>query len=130
MYSTGVNAYNQYRTTAVQTARPGKLLLMLYDGLILSLKQARQCIEQGILSEAHHHLIKAQEIITELMCTLNMDYEISANLYQLYDYFKRRLIQANIRKDARVIDEVLSFVTELRDTWESVIRQGVDSLAR
>jgi len=121
MYSASAHAYNQYRTTAVQTARPGKLLLMLYDGLILSLKQARQCIEQGNHSEAHHCLIKAQDIITELMCTLNMDYEISASLYQLYDYFKARLIQANIRKDAQVIDEVQSFVTELRDTWASVI---------
>lgn len=130
MYSQGMNPYNQYRATAVQTARPGKLLLMLYDGLVLSLKQAKQCIEEGVASEAHHHLIKAQEIVTELMCTLNMDYEIAHNLYQLYDYFKSRLIQANISKNAGIVEEVLSFVKELRDAWEEVVKQGVDSQVR
>lgn len=130
MYSQGMNLYDQYKATAVQTAKPGKLLLMLYDGLLLALKQAKQNIEDGALSEAHRQLIKAQDIVTELMCTLNMEYDIAKNLYQLYDYFKRRLIEANVRKDAGIVEEVLSFIKELRDAWEVAVRQGADSQVR
>lgn len=125
MYSASVNAYNQYRTTAVQTAKPEKLLLMLYDGLVLSLKMAQQALGKRDTSEAHQNLIKAQDIITELMSTLNMEYEISSRLFQLYDFWKRQLVQANTRKDVQIVGEVLSFVTELRDAWATVIKPAL-----
>lgn len=118
MYS---KAYDQYRTLSVQTASPGKLLLMLYDGLVLFLKQAVRAIESGKPQEAHNFLIKAQDIVTELICTLNMDYEVSKNLLQLYDYLKRRLVEANLKKDKQIVEETLSLTTELRDTWAQVI---------
>jgi flagellar protein FliS len=112
-----MNAYNQYKTTSVQTADPGKLLLMLYDGLLLSLRKGKQAVEAGKLKEAHQNLIKAQDIVSELMSTLKMEYEISQNLFQLYDYWKRRLVEANVKKDTQIIDEVLSLVRELRAVW-------------
>ncbi|HHV34435.1 MAG TPA: flagellar export chaperone FliS [Syntrophomonadaceae bacterium] len=117
MYSPTTNAYNRYKTTSVQTANPGKLLLMLYDGLILFLKKGKQAVESGNPGEAHVNLINAQDIISELMSTLKMDYEISQNLFQLYDYWKRRVMDANIKKDDKIIDEVLSLVEDLRDVW-------------
>ncbi len=117
MYSPAMNAYNQYKTTSVQTADPGKLLLMLYDGLLLSLRKGKQAVEAGKLKEAHQNLIKAQDIVSELMSTLKMEYEISQNLFQLYDYWKRRLVEANVKKDTQIIDEVLSLVRELRAVW-------------
>jgi flagellar protein FliS len=121
MYSTGMKAYDQYRELAVQTANPGKLLLMLYDGLVLFLKQAGNAIESGSSQDAHNFLLKAQDIISELICTLNMDYEVSKNLFQLYDYLKRRLVEANLKKDKQIVEEVLSLATELRDTWAQVV---------
>lgn len=117
MYSSAMNAYNQYKTTSIQTADPGKLLLMLYDGLILFLKKGKQAIEANNLGEAHQYFINAQDIITELMSELKMDYEISQNLFQIYGYWKGRLVEANIKKDVKIIDEVLPLVKELRDTW-------------
>lgn len=117
MYSAAMNAYNQYRTTSVQTANPSKLLLMLYDGLILFLKKGKQAIESGNLGEAHVHLINAQDIVTELMSTLKTDYEISQNLFQIYDYWKWCLVEANIKKDVKIVDEVLPLIEELRDVW-------------
>lgn len=123
------NAYNQYLRTAVFTATKEKLLLMLYDGLVNALKQAIQAIEGKNIPKAHVNLMKSQEIITELMGTLNMEYEISDNLYQLYDYYKRRLIAANFRKDPAIIEEVLGMVVKLRSAWaaaEKQLRTGGD----
>jgi flagellar protein FliS len=121
--SSQMNAYNQYRTTAISTASPEKLLLMLYDGLTLSLKQAKLEIDRGDVQAIHNSLIKGQNIISELICTLNSDYEISANLSQLYDYMKWRLIAANLKKDSAIIDEVLGLVSELRSVWAKAMNQ-------
>lgn len=129
MFSASANAYDQYRVTAVQTASPGKLLLMLYDGLILALRQAKQALEKKDAAEAHRCLVKGQDIFSELMSTLNMDYEISGYLYKIYDYLKQRLIEANVRKEAGIIDEVLAFVTDLRNTWASIIESEKNSVS-
>lgn len=115
------NAYNQYRTTSIQTASPGKLLLMLYDGLVLSLRQAEEAIKAEKPAEAHRFLVKSQDIIDELIISLNMDYEISHNLLQLYDFWKDQLIQANIQKDVQMINIVKGLAGELRETWAAII---------
>jgi flagellar protein FliS len=121
------NAYNQYRNVAVTTARGEKLLLMLYDGLILDLKQAKQAIEQKDPATAHTYLMKSQEIVFELMRTLKMEYEISARLFSLYEYLRRRLVTANTRKDAAIVEEVLKIVTGLRAAWAAAAEQVLAS---
>jgi len=118
-----VNPYQQYQEQSVMTASPGELTLMLYNGCIKFINQAKLFIEQKNIEKANNAIIRAQDIIQELMVTLNMDYEISNNLYALYDYMNRRLIDANISKDNRVLDEVLSLVSELKDTWVEVIKK-------
>jgi len=117
LYSAVSNPYQQYRTTSIQTASPAKLLLMLYEGLIVFIKRGKQEIQSGNPAQAHIAIVKAQDIITELMSNLKMEYPISQNLFQLYDYMKQRLIAANIKKDPEILDEVLTFAEELRDTW-------------
>lgn len=109
--------YQQYQHQQVFTAPPDKLLLMLYDGAIRASIQAKKALENQNTEESHNCITKAQNIIVELMTTLNMDYEIANNLYSLYDYLYRRLVDANVQKDAAIIDEVLSFLNELRQTW-------------
>lgn len=115
-------ADSRYRTTAVVTASPGKLLLMLYDGLVLFLSRARRGLEQGHHEEVHLNLVKGQDIFTELMNTLDMQYGIAADLYRLYDYMRQRLIEANINKEAAIVDEVLTFATDMRATWTEAAR--------
>ncbi|HHW29992.1 MAG TPA: flagellar export chaperone FliS [Syntrophomonadaceae bacterium] len=117
MYSAVSNPFQQYRTTSIKTASPAKLLLMLYEGLIVFIKRGKQEIESGNPAQAHISIVKAQDILTELMSNLNMEYPISHNLFQLYDYMKQRLVAANIKKDTDILDEVLTFAEELRDTW-------------
>lgn len=121
MYGQTSNAYSIYQQNEVLTASKGKLLLMLYDGAIKFLKFADAAIDEKDLENANKNICKAQDIISELMVTLNMDYEISKSLYALYDYMKYRLIQANIKKDKQMIDEVIEMLADLRDTWQKAM---------
>lgn len=111
------NPYYQYKQQQVNTASQDKLLLMLFDGAIRFCNQAICEIECKENESAHQLVIKAQNILLELMSSLNMDYEISHNLYSLYEYFHHRLVEANIRKDGEIIKEVVKFLTDLRHTW-------------
>ena len=113
--------YQQYQQQQVFTAPPEKLLLMLYDGAIRFCNQAKKAIGDNNNEEANSCLIKVQNIIRELMGTLDEDYEISKSLNPLYDYFYGRIVEANIHKDCASIDEVLGFLVELRQTWAEAI---------
>ncbi|MDI6617554.1 MAG: flagellar export chaperone FliS [Clostridiales bacterium] len=116
------NAYTLYQQNEVLTASKGKLLIMLYDGSIKFLRLAKISIDEKNIENTNKYICKTENIISELMATLNMDMEISKNLYALYDYMKRSLMEANIKKDKGTIDEILSMVSELKDTWEEASR--------
>lgn len=119
-----MNPYlKQYQTTQVQTATPEKILIMLYDGAIQFLNKAKKEIENENIQEIHNNIIGAQKIIAELMSSLDMEIggAVAVNLYSLYDYLYSRLVQANIKKDAAVVDEVLVHMKELKQTWEEAI---------
>jgi len=112
--------YQQYQQQQVFTAPPDKLLLMLFDGAIRFCKLAKKALVNKNVEESHHYLTKAEDILVELMSSLNMDYEFSYNLYSLYDYLYRQLVEANLKKEEAPLDEVLEFLTELRQTWTEV----------
>lgn len=116
------NVYETYRQNAILTATPEELTLMLYNGLIKFIMIAQKAIEEKDVQKAHDSIIRAQDILNEFKATLDMRYEISHNLNLLYDYFLDRLIEANIRKDISILEEVLRFVRELRDTWAQAMR--------
>jgi flagellar protein FliS len=116
-------AFNQYRDQSVLTAGPGELVLMLYEGCLKQVRLARLAIEEKLLEQKNSSLMKAQSIVSELMATLNFDYEISDSLYALYDYFLNELITANIDLDTKRLDNVENMLGELRDTWEQMIKQ-------
>jgi len=111
------NPYQQYRQQQVNTSSQDKLLIMLFDGAIRFCLQAQKSMLEHNYEMAHASLVKAQNIIIELISSLNMDFEIAQNLYSLYDYLYRRLVDANIKKDDAIIEEVLQFLSELRKTW-------------
>lgn len=116
-----LNPYQQYQQQSVMTATPGELTLMLYNGCIKFIKQARMAVENKEIEKASYAILRAQDIIQELMITLNKDYEISNNLYILYDYIYQRLVDANISKDIASLNEALELIKDLRDTWIEVI---------
>lgn len=116
------NPYNQYKQTQITTANQGKLIVMLYDGAIKFLNIALDNMEPKTYDVVNNNIIKAQDIITELLLSLNMEEggEISQNLFNLYMYFKRQLLEANIRKDSEVIKHVIKLLKELRDAWDQI----------
>jgi flagellar protein FliS len=116
------NPYQSYQASSVQTASPGELTLMLYNGCLKFIKLARKAIEEKNVEERNTNLVKAQKIIQELMVTLNMDYEVAKHMMTMYDYIYRRLVEANIKNDVAILDEVEGYVNEFRDTWKQVIQ--------
>ena len=116
------NAFNAYKQNSVTTASPGELTLMLYNGCIKFLGKAKVATEQKNIQDKNYNIQRAQAIIAELMSTLNMDIEISKQMLPLYEYMNRRLIEANIKNDPAIIEEVEGLVTEFRDTWKEVIK--------
>ncbi|WP_394141206.1 flagellar export chaperone FliS [Cytobacillus oceanisediminis] len=116
------NPYQSYQQNSVNTASPGELTLMLYNGCLKFIHQAKTAIADPNIEMKNTNIQKAQNIIQELMVTLNMELEISQNMMPLYDYINRRLIEANIKNDTAILDEVEGLVTEFRDTWKEVIQ--------
>lgn len=118
---TSNNAYAKYKEQSVTTATPEELTLMLYNGCIKFINLAEIFIDEKNMEKANINIQKSQDIIQELNLTLNMDYEISKNLRQLYTFVNERLIDANIGKDKIALADAKEIVTELRDTWKEAM---------
>jgi len=113
--------YDQYKETQIKTATQGKLIVMLYEGAIKFLKIAKNAINEKEIESAHNNIVRAQDIIMELLLSLNMEAgEIAEKLYSLYLYMNKRLMEANIYKKIEPIDEVLKMLTELKDVWAQI----------
>ena len=115
------NAYQQYWQNSVMTAQPEELTLMLFEGLVKFIKKAKMMLMQGKMQDTHDAIMRAEDIISELNDSLNMDYELSASLRPIYDFMKERLIQANFKKDIEKLDEVLELAEGFRDTWKEAM---------
>ncbi len=119
MYNAGANAYNAYKNNSVNYASKEQLLLMLLDGAVKFTKMARQAILDKDIKKSHENLVKTQDIFTELMITLDQNAgEWAVNMYKIYDFIKERLFQANLKKDVKVLDEVMTLIEEVRNTWQ------------
>lgn len=121
----GSDPYSTYKSTQIETASQEKILLMLYDGCIKFARQAKHNMEDEEYQASHDKLIQAQDIVTELMSSLDMDVggDVAQELYQLYDFCLHNLIQANVEKDPTRIDDVLGVLEELKETWDEVINE-------
>lgn len=115
-------AYNQYKENSIFTSTPEELTLMLYNGLIRFMMLAKSSIEARDIEKASNAIIRAQDIIIHFRSTLDMKYEVSGGLDAIYDYMYRRLVDANVRKDADILEEVLGYARELRDTWAQAMK--------
>lgn len=121
------NPYSQYKETEIGTANQGKLIVMLYDGAIKFINIAIEKMDVKTYDVVNTNIIKAQDIITELLLALNMrdGGPISNNLFNLYVYFKRTLLEANIKKDAEILKTIVKHLTDLREAWNKVSAKEV-----
>jgi len=115
-------AYNQYKRNSVYTSTPEELTLMLYNGIIRFIMQGRQAIAENDIEKANNSIIRAQDIVLYLQLALDEKYEVSKGLMLLYDYMNRRLIEANMTKDDEILEEILGYAKELRDTWAQAMK--------
>lgn len=108
---------NKYLETAVQSASPAQLLIMLCDGAIRFCKQFIEALKVNNYEEANRNVIKVQDIIKEFVITLDKKAPIAENLLAMYDYIEFRLIEANMQKSLESAEEALSYLVELKNTW-------------
>ena len=116
------NAYAQYNNNKVMTASPAELTLMLYEGAIKFCNLAEMGIEQNDIQKAHTNIIKVQKIIDYLRQTLDMKYEVAQDFENIYSYLSSRLIEANLKKDPEILQEVNEHLRSVRDTWKEVMK--------
>lgn len=118
---TAKNPYKTYQNNAVNTASGGELTLMLYNGCIKFIKQAIKELNAKNYEAKNTNIQKAQNIIQELMITLDQKVEISKQILPLYEYMQFQLKEANVKNDTALLEEVLGFAVDFRDTWKQVI---------
>jgi flagellar protein FliS len=126
-----MNASHAYRQTQTQTATPGELVVMMYRGAVRFVSKGIVALESQDIEGAHVNLVRAQEIIAELLGSLDMDRggEIADRLLGIYEYLNRRLVEANMRKDPEPAREVERFLRELLPAWEAAARQAAPTSA-
>ena len=116
------NPYQKYQQSQVETSSPAKLLLMLYDGALKSIQGAKVGMMEKDFEKANDHLTRTQDIIFELMNSLNLEKgEVAHNLFLLYDYMIQQLVQSNIYKDPQILSQVESLLKDLREAWKEAI---------
>ncbi len=119
-----MNQYvKQYQKSSIETASREQILIMLYDGAIQFLNKAKVAMNNKEYEAIHNNLIGAQNIIQEFINSLDREVapQLAENLTSLYEYFIRRLVQANMKRQMEPIDEVLKYLKSLKATWEQAI---------
>lgn len=129
------NALSAYKETRIKTASQGQLILMLYDKAVQHLDQGLRLLninsagrkDPGKIEEINKSILKTQEIITELMVSLDFELggEISKNLFSLYTWFNQELFEANIRQEPDRIAAVRNMLSELRGAWSEIVTKNM-----
>jgi flagellar protein FliS len=123
------NCARIYRENSILTASPGQLVLMMFDGAIRSMALAHAAFDRPKsdfrrIEIINRELLKAQAIFTELRGTLNHEVggDYAKTMDPLYQYFNRRLIEANMGKELEPLAEVEQLFGVLRDAWAEMLR--------
>lgn len=117
-------AYGQYNNSKILTASPAELTLMLYEGAIKFCNIAIVAVEHKDIEKAHINIQKTEHIIDYFRQTLDMKYPVAEDFERVYSYLSQRLIEANVRKDKEILEEVNGHLHTMRDTWKEVMKKG------
>ena len=119
-----MNPYlKQYQRTEVETATPEKVLILLYDGAVQFLNKALKALDDRNIPEIHNNIVGAERILLEFMNTIDFEQggDFAERLNALYQYLYNRLVEANMKKDKEIVQQVLHFLVDLRATWKQAI---------
>ncbi|BCW95204.1 MAG: flagellar export chaperone FliS [Fimbriimonadales bacterium] len=122
----GVNGHDRYLETAVETASPARLIVMLYDGAIRFINEAAHAMRQRDYETQNAKLQRAQKILAELISSLDFDKggEIAENLFRLYTYMYNQLVEANINDNHERLEHVVGLLSELREAWDTIATES------
>jgi flagellar secretion chaperone FliS len=114
------NAYNAYKNNSINYVSKEKLLLMLVEGAVKFSKIARQAMVDKDIKKSNENIIKTENIFYELITTLdvNIGGEWAKTLINVYDFIIRRLIQANVKKDVEIMNEIIPLIEYVKGIWE------------
>lgn|SRR5690554_6018246 len=115
--------FQAYKNNSVNTASPGELTLMLYNGCLSFIKQAKKALEEKDYEKKNNFIQKSQNIIRELMVTLDQEAPIAKQMLPLYDFAHHALKQANIKNDIEQLEDAEDIMRQFRDTWKDVVKQ-------
>lgn len=115
------SAYAQYNNSKILTASPAELTLMLYEGAIKFCNVAIVAVEQKDIQKAHDNIVKTEHIIDYFRQTLDMKYAVAEDFERVYTYLSQRLVQANMKKDKEILEEINQHLRDMRDTWKQVM---------
>ncbi len=134
MYSSGgnsVSTFNRldaYKETHIKTASGGKLILMIYSEAIRQLDIALEALGSGSskLDDVSNSIIKTQDLITELIVALDFEQggDIASSLFSLYMYFNQQLMDANLNKDADILNKIKVYLVDLMGAWTQVVAKA------
>lgn len=116
---------NQYKQTSIKTANRGQLLIMLYESAIRSVKKASDCIDKRDIPGKGHAILKAHDIVNELMNTLDFETggEIAMNLERLYMFMSEQLVKANVENQKQPLQHVQKLMETLLEGWRVAVDQ-------
>ncbi len=115
------NGYAAYANNKILTASPAELTLMLYEGASKFCNIAIVACENKDIEKAHINIRKTDRILEEFQITLDRKYPVAKDFDEVYKYLRSRLLQANIKKDPEILEEVLGHLRTMRDTWKEVM---------
>ena len=122
MYS---NGYNVYKNNSVNYASKEQLLLMLVEGAVKFCKIGRQAIVDKDIKKAHDSLVRTQDIFTELMISLDKTAgEWAVQMFNVYEFIKEKLVEANMKKNVEIIDEIFPLIEDINDTWKEAYNKS------
>lgn len=114
-------AYAEYNRNKVLTASPAELTLLLYEGAIKFCNIAIIGLEQNDMEKVHNNIVKVENIIEEFQATLNHKYPVAEDFDKIYKYIYNLLVEANIKKDKELLEQALTELRGMRDTWKEVM---------
>ncbi|MFT8348026.1 flagellar export chaperone FliS [Clostridium saccharoperbutylacetonicum] len=119
------NAYNVYKSNSVNYASKEQLLLMLVEGAVKFAKIGRQAMVDKDIEKANSSLIKTQDIFTELMVSLDTTQgEWTKQMLSIYEFVKRQLVQANLKKDIKIMDEIIPLIEDVSNLWHDAYKEA------
>ena len=114
---------NAYKNQQVMTSSPEQLTLLLYNGALRFLTESILAMDQGDVQKSHNANMRVQAIVREFVRTLDMSYELSSDWAKLYEYIEYCLIQGNIKKNVKQLQQAKSILEDMREAWVGAMKQ-------